>query len=222
MAANVKKEVHTRRLALHGDGSGSRTGLAGQFDKLLFRAKREYPFSEQFQVIAAGSEGGISYHHLTTRPGEGEEGFQQEDLGQSVFGVGCRVENLVQYHMTGSEGSWISSASHVGTQGWSEMSVVLDTQSDTVNVGVRAYDDLTATLGSSVSILTGQSLGVNADAVTELRWDFRSGTLDTALSYKNYFDDFSFNVAPVPEPGSVLVVVLGSLMPIRRRKSAVK
>jgi hypothetical protein len=44
----------------------------------------------------------------------------------------------------------------------------------------------------------------------------------TALSYKNYFDDFSFNVAPVPEPGSVLVVVLGSLMPIRRRKSAVK
>jgi hypothetical protein len=146
--------------------------------KLLFRAKREYPFSEQFQVIAAGSEGGISYHHLTTRPGEGEEGFQQEDLGQSVFGVGCRVENLVQYHMTGSEGSWISSASHVGTQGWSEMSVVLDTQSDTVNVGVRAYDDLTATLGSSVSILTGQSLGVNADAVTELRWDFRSGTLD--------------------------------------------
>jgi len=124
--------------------------------------------------------------------------------------------------MTGSEGSWISSASQVGTQGWSEMSVVLDTQSDTVNVGVRAYDDLTATLGSSVSILTGQSLGVNADAVTELRWDFRSGTLDTALSYKNYFDDFSFNVAPVPEPGSVLVVVLGSLMPIRRRKSAVK
>ena len=42
------------------------------------------------------------------------------------------------------------------------------------------------------------------------------------MSYKNYFDDFSFNVAPVPEPGSALGVVLGSLIQIRRRRSAVK
>ncbi len=147
----------------------------------------------------------------------------RDALGQSVFSVGYTGENVVQYRMTGSGGSWISSASQVGTQGWSEMSVVLNTQSDTVNVSVRAYDDLTATLGSSVSILTGQSLGVNADALTDLRWDLRGGTLDNgAVSYKNYFDDFSFNVAPVPEPGSALGVVLGSLILIRRRRSAVK
>jgi hypothetical protein len=147
----------------------------------------------------------------------------RDALGQSVFSVGYTGENVVQYRMTGTGGSWISSASQVGTQGWSEMSVVLNTQSDTVNVSVRAYDDLTATLGSSVSILTGQSLGVNADALTDLRWDLRGGTLDNgAVSYKNYFDDFSFNVAPVPEPGSALGVVLGSLILIRRRRSAVK
>ena len=110
----------------------------------------------------------------------------------------------------------------MSTQGWSEVSVVLKTQSVTVNVGVCAYDDLTATLGSSVFILTGQRLGVNADALTDLRWDLRGGTLDNgAVSYKNYFDDFSFSVAPVPEPGSALGVVLGSLMLIRRRRSGV-
>ncbi len=147
----------------------------------------------------------------------------RDSLGQSVFSVGYTGENVVQYRMTGSGGSWISSASQVGSQGWSEMSVVLNTQSDTVNVSVRAYDDLAATLGSSVSILTGQNLGVNADALTDLRWDLRGGTLDNgAVSYKNYFDDFSFNVAPVPEPGSALGVVLGTLILARRRRLAVK
>ena len=78
----------------------------------------------------------------------------RDALGQSVFSVGYTGENVVQYRMAGTGGSWISSASQVGTQGWSEMSMVLNTQSDTVNVSVCAYDDLTASLGSSVSILT--------------------------------------------------------------------
>ena len=114
---------------------------------------------------------------------------------------------------------WISTGSQVGTQGWSEMTVVLNTQTDTVNVNVRAYDDLNATLGGAVSILTGQSLGVDANALTDLRWDLRGGTLDNgAVSYKNYFDDFSFNVAPVPEPGSVLGVALGTILLLRRSR----
>lgn len=143
----------------------------------------------------------------------------RDALGQSLVSVGYTGENVVQYRMTGSGGSWISSGSQVGTQGWSEMTVVLNTQSDTVNVSVRAYDDLTATLGASVSILTGQSLGVDADALTDLRWDLRGGTLDNgAVSYKNYFDDFAFNVAPVPEPGSALGVVLGMICLLRRSR----
>lgn len=64
---------------------------------------------------------------------------------------------------------------------------------------------------------------MTADALTDLRWDLRGGTLDNgAVSYKNYFDDFSFNVTPVPEPGSALGASLGSLMLTRRRRSAVK
>lgn len=143
----------------------------------------------------------------------------RDALGQSLVSVGYTGENVVQHRMTGSGGSWISSGSQVGTQGWSEMTVVLNTQSDTVNISVRAYEDLTATLGSSVSILTGQSLGVDANALTDLRWDLRGGTLDNgAVSYKNYFDDFSFNVAPVPEPGSALCVVLGMICLLRRSR----
>jgi len=143
----------------------------------------------------------------------------RDALGQSLFSVGYTGDNVVQYRMAGTGGSWISSGSLAGTQGWSEMTVVLNTQSDTVNVSLRAYDDLTNTLGSSVSILTGQSLGVDANAFTDLRWDLRGGTLDNgAASYKNYFDDFSFNVLPVPEPGSLLGVGLGLTCLLRRSR----
>ncbi|MBK8040090.1 MAG: PEP-CTERM sorting domain-containing protein [Verrucomicrobiaceae bacterium] len=143
----------------------------------------------------------------------------RDALGQSVFSVGYTGENVVQYRLPGAGGSWISSASQVGTQGWSEMTIELNTQSNTANLSVRAYDDLTATLGASVSILTGQGLGVDADALTDLQWDLRGGTLNNgAVSYKNYFDDFSFNVAPVPEPSSIILLVLGMGMLVRRRR----
>jgi hypothetical protein len=143
----------------------------------------------------------------------------RDALGQSLFSVGYTGENVVQYRMTGAGGSWISTGSQVGTQGWSEMTVVLNTQSDTVNVNVRAYDDISTTLGASVSILTGHSLGVDANSLTDLRWDLRGGTLDNgAVSYKNYFDDFTFNVAPVPEPGSALGLAFGLLWLLRRNR----
>ena len=80
LAADVKKEVHTGWLPLHGDSSGSRTGLAGQFDELFFHAMREHPVAEQFHVIAAGIEGGkIAHHDLSTWLCDSEEGLQQED-----------------------------------------------------------------------------------------------------------------------------------------------
>lgn len=142
----------------------------------------------------------------------------RDALGQSVFSVGYTGENVVQYRLPGS-GSWVSTGSQVGTQFWSQMTVELNTASDTVNLSVRAYDDLTTTLGSTVSILTGQSLGLDANAFTDLRWDLRGGTLDNgAVSYKNYFEDFSFTVMPVPEPGSALSVVLGALLLTSRRR----
>ncbi len=145
----------------------------------------------------------------------------RDALGQSVFSVGYTGENVVQYRLPGAGGSWISTASQVGTQGWSEATVTLNTESNTVNLSVRAYDDLTATLGSAVSIVNGQSVGFDADAFTSLRWDLRGGTLDNgAVSYKNYFDDFTFNVAPVPEPGSLLCVALAGLFLTRRRQRA--
>jgi hypothetical protein len=143
----------------------------------------------------------------------------RDAMGQSMFEVGYTGENIVQYRLPGG-GTWVSTASTAGSQGWSEMSIILNTATDTVNLSVRAYDDLTATLGSSVSILNGQSIGLDADALTDLRWDLRGGTLNNgALSYKNYFDDFSFTTAPfvVPEPGSAFGVVLGLLMLGRHR-----
>jgi hypothetical protein len=57
-------------------------------------------------------------------------------------------------------------------------------------------------------VLSNQSLGLDAGALTELQWDLRGGPLNNgAASFKNFFDDFSFTLSPVlvPEPGSLML-----------------
>jgi hypothetical protein len=145
----------------------------------------------------------------------------RDAMGQSVFEVGYTGDNIVQYRLSGG-GAWISTGTTAGSQGWSEISITLDTAADTVSLSVRGYDDLNTLLGPVDSILTNQALGIDADALTELRGDLRGGTLDNgALPYKNYFDDFTFSATPVavPEPGSAFGVVVGLLVLSRRRRS---
>ncbi len=115
-----------------------------------------------------------------------------------------------------------SDGSTVGTQGWSEMSLTLNTDTDTITFGVRVYDDLLGLNSSTTGIVASRSLGIDSAALTDLRWDLRGGALNnSAVSFKNYFDDFSFNVAPVPEPGSALSVGLSTLLLLRRRRKSV-
>ncbi|MFM2143924.1 MAG: hypothetical protein RLZZ476_2468, partial [Verrucomicrobiota bacterium] len=52
-------------------------------------------------------------------------------------------------------------------------------------------------------------------------WDLQGGMLNNgALSFKNFFDDFNFSVAPVPEPGSAMSVLCGLLFLFRRSRRA--
>jgi len=145
----------------------------------------------------------------------------RDAMGQSVFEVGYTGENIIQYRMTGG-GAWISTGTTVGTQGWSEMSLTINTDNDTVTFGVRVYDDLLGLSSTTTGILASQALGIDSAALTDLRWDLRGGALNNgAVSFKNYFDDFSFNAAPVPEPGSALSVGLSTLILLRRRRKSV-
>jgi len=142
----------------------------------------------------------------------------RDSMGQSVFEVGYTGENILQYRMVGSS-NWVNTGTVAGSTGWSEISLTLNAAADTISLSARGFDDGTSTLGGVDSILSSAALCLDAAALTELRWDVQGGALNNgALSFKNFFDDFNFSVAPVPEPGSALCVLCGLLFLFRRSR----
>lgn len=134
----------------------------------------------------------------------------RDAMNQTVFQVGYTGDNKLQYRFAG-DSVWQTTNQVMGTQGWSEVVVTLDTANNTAGLASRAYNDFTTTLGVQTVVLANQSLGLDATALTNLQWDLRGGPLNNgAASFKNYFDDFSFNASPVvvPEPGSLLLASL--------------
>ena len=144
----------------------------------------------------------------------------RDSMGQSVFEVGYTGENILQYRMVGSS-NWVNTGTVAGSTGWSQISLTLNAAADTISLSARGFDDGTSTLGGVDSILSSAALGLDAAALTELRWDLQGGTLNNgALSFKNFFDDFNFSVAPVPEPGSAMSVLCGLLFLFQRSRRA--
>lgn len=137
-----------------------------------------------------------------------------DSANQPVFEVGYTGDNFLQYRMIG--GNWQTTAYQMGTLGWSEITVALDTLNNTASLGISAYNDGSSMLGSSIGVLNNQSFGRVGGAITGLQWDLRGGTLDNgAVSYIQSFDDFNFaitSVTPVPEPGSILLLILGATL----------
>lgn len=145
----------------------------------------------------------------------------RDAMGQTVFQVGYTGDNMLQYQTPGG-GTWVTTSHRMGTLGWSELLVILDTVNNTAGIAVRAYDDNTLTLGDQAYVLSNQPLGLTVDALTGLQWDLRGGTLNNgAASFKNYFDDFSFSLSPVvvPEPGSALLTCIAAGMLLQRRRN---
>lgn len=141
---------------------------------------------------------------------------------QSVFEVGYTGDNFLQYRLSG--GDWQTTAWQMGTLGWSQITVVVDTLHNTATLGINAYNDGASMLGGSSTVISSQSLGLASGAITGLEWDLRGGTLaNGAISYIQSFDDFNFDitsVSPVPEPGGmVLLLVTGTWFHSRRRRS---
>ncbi len=140
-------------------------------------------------------------------------------MDQTVFQVGYTGDNMLQYRLPG--GTWQTTTERLGSAGWSELVVILDTVNNTAGIAVSAYDDNTFSLGSQTYVLSNQNLGLDSDALTSLQWDLRGGALNNgAASFKNYFDDFSFTVnpVPVPEPSSLLLACLATATLLLPRK----
>ena len=143
----------------------------------------------------------------------------RDSMDQTVFQIGYTGDNMLQYRIPG--GVWQTTASRLGTAGWSEIVVILDTVNNTAGVAISAFDDTTSTLGTQTYVLANQALGLDAGALTGLQWDLRGGTLNNgAASFKNYFDDFTFTLSPVvvPEPGSLVLVFWVVVAAVLQRK----
>lgn len=147
-----------------------------------------------------------------------------DSMGQSIFQVGYTGDNKLQYRLAGST-SWVTTAYELGSNGWSQILVTVDSAANTASLAVQAYSDTLAALASGAStVLSDAAMGVDADALAGLKWDVRGGALaNDAVSYVHFFDDFAFAISPgtvVPEPGSILLlgVALG-LGGWRRRRS---
>ncbi|MES2598107.1 MAG: PEP-CTERM sorting domain-containing protein [Verrucomicrobiota bacterium] len=139
----------------------------------------------------------------------------RDSMGQILVDVGYTGDNFLQYRVGGAS-TWQVTALNLGATGWSQISLVLDTHSNSVSLAARAYSDLTGTLGADTTVLTNELLGFNTDNVTEIQW-----TATDVDGFKNFFDDFDFTLmSVVPEPGSLLLVLLAGLVGMRRRRLA--
>ena len=141
-----------------------------------------------------------------------------DSVGSTLLKVGYTGDNFLQYQLAG-DSAWTTTAIALGTLGWSELGVEIDTSANTVALTARAWSDAGGTLGAEDSVFAPQALGIDAQSLTELQWDLEGGALNNGgFAYKNYFDDFNFTVTPVPEPsGALLVIVTGAGWMMRRR-----
>lgn len=130
---------------------------------------------------------------------------------QPMFEVGYTGDNRLEYRLTG--GAWQVTSYSIGTLGWSEITVVLDTQHNTATLELNAYNDSSSLLGGNAIVLSSQAIGVAGGALTALQWDLQGGTLPNgAISYINSFDDFSFSAAAVPEPQAMVLMLAAAFL----------
>jgi hypothetical protein len=140
----------------------------------------------------------------------------RDSLGQTLVDVGYTGDNFLQYRIGGSA-VWQTTAISLGTLGWSEITVSIDTAANDISLAARAFSDVNTTLQTSVNVITDEDLGFNADSLTDI--EFSAADAD---GYKNFYDDFDFNLSlsPVPEPGSAGMLLLAGACLLRRRRGA--
>lgn len=136
----------------------------------------------------------------------------KDSLGQSLISVGYTGDNFLQYRV-GNELVWQTTSILLGTQGWNEIQISIDTHGNSISLTSRAFSDLNSTLAPETVITTNETIGFDTGNVTEIEW-----TATDVDGFKNFFDDFDFNLAVVPEPGSALMLMLAGFSLLRRQR----
>lgn len=144
----------------------------------------------------------------------------RDNLGQSLIEFGYTGDNRVQYRV-GNSSLWQTTSHVAGASGWSNAIVEVNTLTNVTSFSLRAWNDGGSFLGTRTAILSDVAIGVEAGSLDTLRWSAKGGVFDNDTldrAEKNTFDDFEFTVTPVPEPGSALLMAMGGLLALRRKR----
>lgn len=136
----------------------------------------------------------------------------KDHVGNSGISFGYNGQGTIQYNLGGGA-LWTNSAVTVGTTDWSFASITFDTTTDQASMTISAWNDTLGVLDGPVNIFSNASMGIDMERLELLNW-----TLDATMD-KNFFDDVTMAVTPVPEPsGALLIASAGLLVMLRRRR----
>jgi hypothetical protein len=113
------------------------------------------------------------------------------------------------YWRTNTSGAWNYTGVHATLGDWDGVKLSVDLTSDTF--GIDYYDVASNTWSNMVP--SGTALGTVMQDLTVLGWQL-ADAVNLGIGGKNFFDDFSFTV---PEPSSVMLVLAGAVVMVRRR-----
>lgn len=140
----------------------------------------------------------------------------RDGTGATGLQIGYRHDNQVQWR-PGNSGAWTLAGITADSLAYDGFRVDMNLSNDTFQL---EYFDVSASTWSTLAA-AGTSLGTPMQNLTNLRWwldEFTVAGDPSGYAGKNFFDDFSFKVNPVPEPSTCLLVLTSLCgLSLRRR-----
>jgi len=136
--------------------------------------------------------------------------------GAAFMELGYSGSDFLQYRLHG-QSFWNTTDLHFGNKGWSEISLLINTNSDSFSLSGQGFDDTQGTLQADRKLISDAAMGIHPSQLNSLTLNLQGGYLDaSSTDSAHYFDDFS--LMAVPEPGSALLLALSGLVFLRRRR----
>ena len=138
--------------------------------------------------------------------------------GAVLFELGYSGSDFLQYRLHG-ETDWNTTDLHLGNNGWSEVSLLINTASDSFSLSSESFDDDQGLLMANRTLISEAAMGIHSSQLNSVSFNLEGGYLDAAsMNSAHYFDDFNMMVVAVPEPGSALLLALSVVGLLRRRR----
>lgn len=138
--------------------------------------------------------------------------------GAAFIEIGYTGSDFLQYRLHG-QSAWITTDLHFGNHGWSELSLLINTDADTFSLSGQGFDDAQGTLQADRTLIADAALGLHPGQLSSLNWNLEGGYLNAgSTDSAHYFDDLNLMAVSVPEPGSALLLLLAGLGLLRRRR----